>query len=214
MKTSFVCLANSFKEGGRCIAGIELSTSGLPIIQNGEPKWIRPVSNDGHGEVPTHLVSHINILDIVEIDIIDSIPDGFQAENVSFDPNSLRVIGRYSTDQLTNLCNANLQTLFGNRGGAVTPDNALNLNYSLAMIEPVQPQIVEKIYEGSNSPKLRLSFTFNNIRYELPITDPIFLNQYKTNKNILVDKNLLLSISLGVVHENWHSKLVAGIIIK
>jgi hypothetical protein len=40
MPTRFVCLANSFKEGGRCLAGIELDNNNNPIIENGHPKWI------------------------------------------------------------------------------------------------------------------------------------------------------------------------------
>jgi hypothetical protein len=213
MKSSFVCLANSFKEGGRCIAGIELS-NGSPVIQQGKPKWIRPVSNNGHGEVPTSMVSHINILDIVEIDILENAAEGFQTENVLFEPTSLRIIGKYPLDDLLNLCNTILYNLFGNRGGAVTPDSAINLTYSLVMIQPIDPEIVEKNFEGATNPKIRLAFKFNGNRYELPITDPIFLNQYRNSKNILADKEVFLCLSLGVVHENWHSKLVAGIILR
>ena len=213
MKNTFVCLANSFKEGGRCIAGIELS-NGSPIIQNGKPKWIRPVANNGHGEVPTHIVSHINILDIVEIDILENVPEGFQTENVYFNADSIKVIDRYPIENLADLCNNRLFNLFGNRGGAVKPENTTNLTYSLVMLAPLEPVIVEKIFGGAAHPKIRLAFNFNGNRYELPITDPIFLNAYKTNKNIIVGKDIYLSLSLGVLHEDWHSKLVAGIIIR
>ena len=39
MPTRFVCLANSFKEGGRCFAGIELDANNKPLLVNGHPKW-------------------------------------------------------------------------------------------------------------------------------------------------------------------------------
>jgi hypothetical protein len=35
MPARFVCLANSFKEGGRCLAGIELDNNNNPKIENG-----------------------------------------------------------------------------------------------------------------------------------------------------------------------------------
>lgn len=42
-----LCLANSYKHGGRCIAGIEvtLDNKGYSIVRdvNGVPKWVRPV---------------------------------------------------------------------------------------------------------------------------------------------------------------------------
>ncbi|MFO7906187.1 MAG: hypothetical protein R6U98_26250, partial [Pirellulaceae bacterium] len=46
--TEFICLANSRKHGGRCIAGIERRSG----------KWIRPVSDldDGRVARPTRLV--------------------------------------------------------------------------------------------------------------------------------------------------------------
>src|SRR5687767_10046766 len=93
MKTRFVCLANSFKEGGRCLAGIELDNKNNPKIEIGHPKWIRPICDTPHGEVPTYLVAHLEILDIVQIDII-GYPDerDYQSENVLFDQNSLNVM--------------------------------------------------------------------------------------------------------------------------
>ena len=38
-----VCLANSFRVGGRCLGGIELDQNNNPVIQNGRPfriKWM------------------------------------------------------------------------------------------------------------------------------------------------------------------------------
>lgn len=53
-KVRFVCLANSFKERGRCVAGIVLDENNNPTNT-----WIRPVSNSLHGELNTQLVEHI-----------------------------------------------------------------------------------------------------------------------------------------------------------
>ena len=35
-----VCLANSFRVGGRCLGGIELDQNNNPVIQNGRPPFI------------------------------------------------------------------------------------------------------------------------------------------------------------------------------
>jgi hypothetical protein len=120
MPTRFVCLANSFKEGGRCLAGIELDAENNPRIANGHPKWIRPICNTPHGEVHTHLVSHINILDIIEVEITNyPETNNYQSENAYFRENSLRVIGNYDSDELDRLCD-NRNLIFGNRGKAVS----------------------------------------------------------------------------------------------
>lgn len=89
-------MANSFKEGGRCIAGIELDRNNDPIISNGKPIWIRPVHSIGHGQIPNHIAEPFQILDIVEVDIIRLKPDGYQSENVIFDENSLRCDSNFS----------------------------------------------------------------------------------------------------------------------
>lgn len=214
MKKQFVCLANSYKGGGRCVAGIVLE-NGNPVMQDGIPKWIRPVCKTAHGEVPTRLVSHINLLDIVEIDVTSNVPDSYQTENVLFDTNAINVVGKFSLNNLSNLCDNSQTTLFGNKGSAVTPENAQLLSNSLRMIKVTNFTVVEITYEDNPNPKLRLSFTFNGNSYVIPITDPIFLNAYKSNKNLLSNSSdVFVVMSLGVLHENWHSKLVAGIIIK
>ena len=59
MCTRFVCLANSYKEGGRCIAGIELDENDEPIMVDGHPKWIRPVSESRFGELDNLLVESL-----------------------------------------------------------------------------------------------------------------------------------------------------------
>jgi hypothetical protein len=211
MKTQFVCLANSYKEGGRCVAGIVLE-NGRPVMQNGKPKWIRPVCETAHGEVPTNLVSHINLLDIVEIDVTSNVPDSYQSENVLFDTNAIKVVGKFSLSNLSNLCDNSQTTLFGNRGGAVTPENAQLLSNSLRMIKVTNFNVVEKIYADNPNPKLRLSFAFSGNTYEIPITDPAFLDAYRANKNLLSNSsNVFVVMSLGVLHQNWHSKLVAAI---
>ena len=45
-----VCLANSFRTGGRCLGGVELDQNNNPVFQNNRPKWVRPVCNTENEE--------------------------------------------------------------------------------------------------------------------------------------------------------------------
>ena len=216
MPTRFVCLANSFKEGGRCLAGIELDNNNNPIIENGHPKWIRPICNTPHGEVHTHLVVHLNILDIIEIDVTGYPEErDYQSENALFRENSIRVLGRFNSNNLNQLCD-NRNLIFGNRGKAVSEEAIGTLSYSLMFINTNQFEVIERTYEDNpNRPQVRLVFTYNGNRYDLPVTDPIFLHNYQSNPDIMEDvADVYLSLSLAVVHNHWHSKLVAGIIFQ
>lgn len=214
MPTRFVCLANSFKEGGRCIAGILLDKNNTPIIENGRPKWIRPISNTPHGEVPTHLVSHLNILDIVEIEIKNHVGKGYQSENTLFLENSIQRIGTYSRVRLSGLYDDSRLLIFGNKGKAVHEDSIGDLNHSLMFIRVTDFEIIEKIYEDNpQKKKIRLAFSYKYNRYEFPITDPVFLHNYQVHADYMngVDE-LFLSLSLAINWEDWYYKLIAGII--
>ena len=71
MNKLILCLANSYKHGGRCIAGIELELDGkkLKIVRSsyGIPVWIRPISHSSAGEVPMCDASKIAILSLVMV---------------------------------------------------------------------------------------------------------------------------------------------------
>jgi len=212
MNIQFICLANSFKEGGRCIAGIEILDNKLVLVNN-TPKWIRPISENDHGEVNTNLVSHLKLLDIVQINTIKNVPSGYQSENVLFDTSSIKVVGKFPIASINSLNSVNVTTLFGNRTKVVDSTDILHLNYSLALVELLDFDVFEIKYEGNPNPKVRLRFTYNNNNYDLPITDISFLNAYKLNKSILKNSpKINIVLSLAVVHEGLYYKLVAGIL--
>jgi hypothetical protein len=209
-----VCLANSFRVGGRCLGGIELDQNNNPVIQNGRPKWIRPVCNTEHEEVPTHLVSHISLLDIVEFQAIQETGHGHQSENVLFNTNSIQTNGRFPLSRLNTLIDNNrFNVLFVNRGAAVPEHLVDGLKHSLMLIELTAFETNERIFEGKPFPQIKLSFRHNGNLYNLPITDPSFLHRYGINNNILQGRQrVYVSLSLAAPHEGWSSKLVAGII--
>jgi hypothetical protein len=214
MKGLFICLANSKKFGERCIAGIEVIKAGgtyQPVIKEGRLKWLRPISKLQHGAVGEHLVGGINLMDVIEIDIEELCPKGYQSENATFKPESIKKIGnvRLSEENLDRFVDMDQNYLFGNRGKAVSEDVIDSLNYSLTLIKVTDFNLNKRDSDG----QLRIDFVFNNNRYDLPITDIHFIQKFGENETLLENTNCLyLAISLGIYHNGWHSKLIAGVL--
>jgi hypothetical protein len=205
-----VCLANSYKEGGRCIAGIMLDEMHCAV---NPVKWIRPVCQTTDGEVPTQLVKDICPLDILQFEKTADAPKSFQTENVLFDEKSLQTVGKFPQDKLDDFCDQRQFLLFGNTTKAVEQNEAKKLNHSLTMLYTNHFKLYELQYEDAKHPKVRLRFYFDIHSYDFPVTDPVFLSKYQQNKQLLngVEK-LYLTISLGQLHEGWHYKLIACIL--
>lgn len=215
MKTTFICLANSYKEGGRCVAGIECH-NGTPLWnENDKPRWIRPVSADTpHGEIDSRLSYKLKLLDIVEMDAFDPVPEGHQVENVLFNPHSLKVRGAFPLQELESLCDRYQPFLFGNASNAVSEEEAGQLSESLTLIKVADSQFAIKPNPANpDKPHVRLHFHFNKTRYNLPVTDPVFMREIQFDRDFLKNApQLYLCLSLGILHEGLHYKLVAGII--
>ena len=80
-----VCLANSCKFGGRCIAGVELRPSGR------FGQWIRPITGRtskaiNHFEQTCTDSTWTGLLDILDIDFGYAVPEGHQSENILINP--------------------------------------------------------------------------------------------------------------------------------
>ena len=213
MKKKIICLANSKKYNERCVAGIEVddSSGSYKIVIAGlNPKWLRPVSRHEHGEFPASIAQNISLLDIIEFDLASPCPSGYQVENVYFSENSVKKVTgfRLSNGNLDKLT-SDIHPLFGNRGKAVHEDVVDSLDYSLVLIKVNKYNVFIKPEKN----QLRMNFTYNSVEYDLPITDIKFETSFRNNERILDGiQNLYLTISLAVVNNNWHSKLIAGVI--
>lgn len=208
-----VCLANSFREGGRCLGGVELDNNNNPVIANGRPKWIRPVCDTENEQVPLEMASHISLLDIVEFKVLKATGHGHQTENILFS-GDLNVVGHFNQAQLDRLIeNDRHRVIFGNKGKAVPMDVISSMNYSLKLLKVQDFAVKEKTYEGQAYPQIRMSFKYADTLYDLPVTDPVFLHKYKLDNDILEDKtNVYLTLSLAAPYNDWYYKLVAGVI--
>ena len=214
MKTRFVCLANSHKEGGRCVAGIEIDDNNHPVLLGGHPKWVRPVCNHTpHGEIPTHLVSALNLLDIVEIEFLEKQTSNYQTENYFFKENAIAINGSFDKSKLIYLCD-NRSSIFNSKGKALSEEYINKLNHSLMFIKTNQFSVLKKTYEDTPGKiQCRLIFNYNESEYDFPITDPAFLQQFQREEEFYKKHNeVFLTLSLGIKWQDWYYKLVAGLI--
>lgn len=213
MKKYFVCLANSKKYSQRCVAGVEVEqiNEGFRLVrQNGEPKWIRPVTRAEHGEVPNELVDHLKLLDIVEVEVTGACSSSYQSENVLFNHFSLKTVRQIHNIEsaIPQMLTKKTGYLFGNKGKAVSTEEIKKLDYSLILIKPENVRI-----SLTTNLKPRAGFKYQGINYVFPVTDLDFLNNYVQNKDVLLScENIFFTISLGIEFEDWHYKLVAGIV--
>ena len=225
-KHLFICLANSYKYGGRCIAGVEIRLSDdeksfRVVTENGEPKWLRPVQRGTeHEEIAAETARNIRILDVIELETTDSCGDGCQSENVYF--KRMRIVKSlpFSPKVLQALLSQR-ESVLHSEERFLTHDEYCANSGSLMLIEPEEPEIIRDLKitdEGKRVPKYKARFTYKGIEYLLPITDPRYLERMEGySKMPLVGKfetgTFFFTISMAA--EAWndkHYKLLAGII--
>lgn len=90
-----IILANSFKPGGYCMAGVDSRTG----------EWVRPVSRDVSRAIQESVAKKIGILDVVEIPLAADRPmDRYQKENHFVDSGDWKVVGRKSPSEIIRYC--------------------------------------------------------------------------------------------------------------
>lgn len=216
----FICLANSKKYTQRCIAGIELAKSSrrgfkYDIVRQGEkPVWLRPVSRNGHGEIEAGLVDHIKLLDVVEVEVTTSRPQGYQSENVLFKEDHLQVIDTIGPvpAALDRLLTPAEPLLFGNRERTVASGEIGKVDHSLVLIKPKAARVYATT-TAKGSGQVRAGFIYEGIAYDLPVTDIGFIHKFSRNPQLLWScEHLYFTISLGMEFEGQYYKLVAGVV--
>ena len=214
---TIVCLANSWKTAGRCIAGKDVEHS-----RRGE--WVRPVS-----ERPTHEISEEErrysngrspqVLEVIRIPCLSPEPLQHQPENHKIDPTRhwecveafpiARV--RELFDQPTSLWGQGSSSMehLNNRIPEGTP-----VNTSLYLIPVASVNLIVGSISAYNLKRgVKAEFTYGGIRYRLKVTDPILAPQYLAlaDGNYTVNRPALC-ISLGEEYGGFYYKLVATII--
>ena len=213
MKKIFVCLANSKKYGGRCLAGIELTRDEqgkphLTLDAQGKPRWIRPVAHTEHGEIPQMEVKHIRLLDFVEFESAEPCPHGYQTENIFYQGKTFDVCGNLNvkSENLDQLVENQSDIILGNREKYISASEVDALGHSIVLIKTDTSRI--KLYE--TGAHLRMAFFWQNTAYDLPVTDMDFHLRWIDEPTILHDKpNAYLCISLAINFEGRHHKFIS-----
>jgi len=189
-----ICLANSFKDGGRCIAGIDTATG----------MWVRPVIEHG-GSVPQSktyvkagrfpfIKRQLAPLEIVEIDVkpCPTIQQ-FQCENQIIAGWRWRIVGREKPGNLLKYCDGTAPIFYSSSDriyASVLRRMPPECWRSLQLVQPL-----EVAFERDQRGKWRVRFKdAKGGFYDLSLTDPFFMN--KLRSGVPVSKNCLLTISL------------------
>lgn len=215
MDKYFICLANSYKRGGRCVAGVEIllnSPNDWTVIHNkdGTPHWVRPIANTTYGEIPNFTATNIQYFSIVKLTNITPCPKELHTEDVFY--SRIEVYGHIepTTETLNKFVDNVHPTIFYNHGKAVAVGSNILDAYSLMIIHP--ESIYTYVDNSWEKPKTRMKITHCGTTYDFPVTDPVFLDAYKSNPDLLQnDTNVYLTLSLGLDFEGWHHKLVATV---
>ncbi|MEV4130304.1 hypothetical protein [Nocardia sp. NPDC049707] len=210
-----VCLANSYKHGGRCVAGIDPETR----------TWFRPVSSRLGGEVYERdrqcpVGGEPRLLDRLSVMLSEHCPYEFQRENWLFEDHRLWMnMGRAGWDEACSLAQCP-ETLWLN---GCDSDRGVNNCVPFAQKDEVRDslKLIHLDEVGIKvSPRLdgwhrvRATFQYGGIEYTLPVTDSEFVERAQTSGTgeYGLGESLLTVSLTGKYKDNNLHKLVAGIV--
>ncbi|WP_395160136.1 dual OB domain-containing protein [Ilumatobacter sp.] len=216
-----VCLANSRKLSGRCVAGREM-------LDTGPGEWIRPVSSRSHQEVSERERQYQDgadprVGDLILVPLLNRQPSTFQQENWLLDPTYYWSFeGRMKWPEMAALSQEGGQLwinghhTFHGRHDKIPQTLADELKSSLTVIRVAGLDLtVLAPSEAFGNPKRRVQARFEHAgtEYRFWVTDPDLERSYlqKQNDTYRLGESLL-TISLGEPFEGHTHKLVAAVI--
>lgn len=224
-----VCLANSYKHGGRCVAGIEIEPARPFALPQNRVTWIRPVSHrPGHevnererqypgGEEP-------QVLDVVSVVLGKHQPNGFQQENWLLDAASRwRKLGRIGWDELRLLEQRpsslwiNGYHSYSGTNDRVPVEHEHKVKSSLKIIHVDEVNIdVESPspYSKDGRPSVRARFRFAGADYSLKVTDPVQREKFRAKGlGTYRSGKCFLTVSIAEKFDDGYIyKVVAGMV--
>lgn len=207
-----LCLANSKKLSGRCIAGIRLD--------NGQ--WIRPVSfRDGGCIMSTDYQTSdgnpAQPVKVYSIPFTNRAAKFYHPEDAYYDIKQTWQLIETSTATVTELLNSRIndsEFLIGNSIDRI-PQSEISANkpvpFSLQLISPTNAHF------AMSFGKPRLIFYYRDQGYSLAITDSDFLNRHRNITDFPISLARLgygrpiITVSLGEPFQGAYFKLVAAI---
>lgn len=218
-----ICLANSNKVGGRCIAGLRADGNG----------WVRPIAPDtDHGQLYARHYRldqkpEPDMLDLIRMDLADPRPVPGQPENWSLSAGGWVLLpGPIGPKERAVLKNAivNGPALLGCTGRSISEKYAGRAGASLALVAPrwLRWYVTRDTYDRFQA---RVIFALSQKKYDLPVTDPAWSSRIvrtigeaagqHTNDIIGIPRRAIvwLTVSLSEPFRGACYKLVAGVVV-
>lgn len=217
-----ICLANSYKWSRRCLAGLRVDGGG----------WVRPVSDQEHGELqyshyrlPDHSEPHL--FDVIRVGLSRGRALPHQPENWLMDNSPWQLLERPASANHAQVvagavCHG--PQLFGNTSRSVPYAQLRSrpARESLVLIEPTNVRWHTEFdkYQLRNMP--RVHFQLGGVPYDLPLTDPAYAGPLQRrdegdyrSADLGIPENgaILFTISLGEPLDGFCYKLVAAVVI-
>jgi hypothetical protein len=222
---TIVCLANSRKYQGRCIAGLEVNGDGVG-------KWVRPVGSVGKGELYGERLysdgKEPQLLDVMEIEFLREAPSGCHWEDQVVNTRHRWVRKERFNRWSLYLAVEDVKGCLWFEGGStshgrndkIPAEAAAGLSSSLKLIQPNRLKIEVQMEEGGGLSKprraIRGSFSIGGFDYTLSVTDCSLEQELKDapvgTTTRLTRPLLCLSVSEPFEKMNCCYKLIAGVL--
>jgi len=215
-----ICLANSRKLSGRCVAGKELKGGA----------WIRPVSGRETEEVSEYERQYEDgsdpkVLDIVDVPLLRPTPRTFQSENWLLDPETYwEKVGRATLSDVNPFV-GDPSALWTNDSSSSSGENdrvklaaANRMPRSLFLLRV--SGLALNVFApgeafGNRKRRVQGEFSHRNVGYKLWVTDPIVEREYlsKSDGSYRIGQ-CFLTVSLGEAYNGYCYKLIAAVITR
>jgi hypothetical protein len=218
-----LCLANSRRPSGRCVAGREVTPTGYG-------PWVRPVSARDTREISEADRCYEGgkdpeVLDIVDIEMSRAQPDGHQQENHVIDDGhywakrgvvSWKELQAAAEDPAGPLWVNGCSTYHGHND-KVPADDLEGLDRSLYLVRPVGLKltaVAESSYSGPPKWRVRARFDVCGQSYRITVTDPWTEDRMRGNEIAEVEyEDALLCVSLSEVYRDDSAHKLAAAVI-
>lgn len=216
-----VCLANSRKLNGRCIAGKE-------VLDGRSIEWIRPVSAREYEEVSEYERQYKDghdpkVLDVIDIPLLNASPKGYQQENWLLDPSQYWIkVGHAHWNDLERIVDPiaplwiNGNSTYNGMNDRVSLAAAASLMSSLRLVRV--DRLTLSVFSpgeafGNTKRRVQGRFRYDREDYWLWVTDPDYERSYLAKPDGTYEiGECFLSISLGEPLNEFCYKLIVAII--
>lgn len=193
-----VVLANSRKDAGHCIAGVDI-VDGI---------WLRPISATLNGELSTaqcqvqladRTSREVRVGDVVDVDLGEPRPTAWHPEDVRL-RGGLHLHSSWSNEQIAELLAEFIEIdepLLGSHGDRLSVDE-INRRPDHSSLQLIRTSGLRLFWTTSmrGSPQLRGSLSIQHVPVSLSVTDLAVCEQMKGAPPITIDEALLM-ISLA-----------------